>query len=419
MTTKGENGRVLRFFVASLTLFSGAVYATADLDLDFGTGGKVITDISGRFDEARALVIQADGRIVAAGVTGTGSSQDFALVRYNTDGALDRSFGVEGTVITDVSRGRGDAVWALAVQEDGKLLAAGVADGDFALARYNTDGSLDTQFGNAGTITTDFGGDDRAHALALQSDGQIVVAGFADRLDFALARYGVDGRLDAQFGNEGKVITSFSNQPDTAFALAIQSDGRIVAAGATRGFPSAQYALARYNTNGSLDKDFGAVGIVTIDFDRDARAHALAIQWDGKILTGGFVNNGSSGDAAFTRHNANGTLDRTFGIGGRLLTDFGGRNFGNALAIQSDGRFVVAGADDFPPYYDFALARYQSDGSRDLTFSRDGTVLTEFGGNSWINAIAVQSDGRIIAAGYVRQPSGADFALVRYASGAP
>ncbi len=417
MIPKGNVERALvALVVANLALVSSQVHATTDLDSSFGNGGRVVTDVSGRYDEARALAIQADGRIVAAGVTGTGSNEDFALVRYKTDGALDRTFGVGGTVITDVSRGS-DAVWAVAIQSDGKIVAAGVASGDFALARYNADGTLDPQFGNGGTITTDFGGDDKANALALQRDGQIVVAGVAGGRDFALARYRTDGTLDATFGTEGKVTTDFSDNADVAFALAIQPDGMIVAAGATGEFPTAAFALARYNADGSLDAGFGAGGRVTIEFGRDARAHALAIQSDGKIVTGGFVNNGSSGDGALTRHNADGTVDRAFGTAGRVVTDFGGRNFGSALAIQSDGKIIVAGSDDFPPYYDFALARYEPDGSREVNSSRDGTVLTEFGGNSWINAVAVQSDGKVVAVGYARPSSSADFALVRYDSG--
>jgi uncharacterized delta-60 repeat protein len=403
--------------VANLALVSSQDHAAAELDSGFGNGGTVVTDISGRYDEARALAIQPDGRIVAAGATGTGSSQAFAVVRYNTDGSLDRTFGVGGTVVTDVSRG-GDAAWALAIQGDRKVVAAGVADGDFGLVRYDPDGALDTQFGQGGTVTTDFGGNDRANALALQRDGRIVVAGVAGGLDFALARYRADGTPDATFGAEGKVITDFTDNVDAAFALAIQPDGMILAAGATGTFPGAQFALARFKPDGSLDEGFGVGGRVTIGFGRDARAHALAIQSDGRIVTGGFVNNGSSADGALARHNPDGTIDDTFGLAGRVRTDFGGRNFGSALAFLSDGKIIVAGADDFPPYYDFALARYEPDGSRDVAFGREGTVLTEFGGNSWINAVAVQADGRIVAAGYARRPSSsADFALVRYGGG--
>jgi uncharacterized delta-60 repeat protein len=223
--------------------------------------------------------------------------------------------------------------------------------------------------------------------------------------------------LDRTFGTEGKVITDFSDNTDAAFALVIQPDGMIVAAGATGRFPNSQFALARYNTAGWPDARFATGGRVTIDFGRAARAHAVALQSDGKIVTGGFVNNGSSGDGAWARHNPDGTIDKSFGVAGKVSTDFGGRNFGSALAVQPDGKTIVAGSDDFPPFYDFALARYEPDGSRDVTFSQDGTVLMEFGGNSWINAVAVQSDGKIVAAGYARTSSGADFALVRYDGG--
>ena len=417
MIPKGNVERALvALVVANLALVSSQVHATTDLDSSFGNGGRVVTDVSGRYDEARALAIQADGRIVAAGVTGTGSNEGFALVRYKTDGALDRTFGVGGTVITDVSRGS-DAVWAVAIQSDGKIWLPVSRVVNFHAGSIQRHGTLDPQFGNGGTITTDFGGDDKANALALQRDGQIVVAGVAGGRDFALARYRTDGTLDATFGTEGKVTTDFSDNADVAFALAIQRDGMIVAAGATGEFPTEAFALARYNADGSLDAGFGAGGRVMIEFGRDARAHTLAIQSDGKIVTGGFVNNGSSGDGALARHNADGTVDRAFGTAGRVVTDFGGRKFGSALAIQSDGKIIVAGSDDFPPYYDFALARYEPDGSREVNSSRDGTVLTEFGGNSWINAVAVQSDGKVVAVGYARPSSSADFALVRYDSG--
>jgi uncharacterized delta-60 repeat protein len=406
---------VVAVVLANLVLGAADGQPTASLDSRFGQGGKVITDLSGRYEEARALAIDAKGRIVAAGVAGTGLSQDFALARYNADGSLDGTFGSNGVVITDISHVN-DAAWAVAIQGDDKILAAGVAGGDFALARYNVDGSADSRFGEGGVITTDFGGDDRANTLAVQRDGRIVVAGVANGLDFALARYQADGTPDPTFATNGTVVTDFSGGADAAFALALQADGMIVVAGSTGRFPQASFALARYAADGSLDTTFGTAGRTTVDFGRDARAHAVAVLPDGKIVTGGFVNNGSSGDGALTRHQANGTPDGPFGTAGKMLTDFGGRNFGSALTILADSAIVVGGCDDFPPYYDFAVARYQPDGHRDLTFSTEGTVLTEFGGNSWVNAVAVQADGKVVAAGYARtsQNTSADFALVRY-----
>jgi uncharacterized delta-60 repeat protein len=153
-----------------------------------------------------------------------------------------------------------------------------------------------------------------------------------------------------------------------------------------------------------------------LELPRDTRAHALALQSDGKVQVGALINRGTSTDAVVMRLTADGTLDASFGAGGHVETDFGGRNFGSTLVFQPDGRFVVGGADDFPPYYDFAIARYGPEGSIDAGFSQQGTILTDFGGNSWINAVAIQSDGKIVAAGYARGSSSGDFALVRYLS---
>jgi uncharacterized delta-60 repeat protein len=404
--------------VAAALLLSAAVHlrATADLDSTFGSGGKVVTDLSGRYDEARAIAIQPDGRIVAAGLSGTDAARDFALARYNPDGHLDRTFGAAGTVTTDVS-GRRDEAWALAIQPDGRILAGGEADTDFGLSRYDAAGTLDPRFGAGGKAVTDLGGDDRINAMALQADGKVVVAGIARGHDFALARYDADGTLDATFGNEGRVIADFNGESAAAWAVAARADGVIVAAGLVGSFPTARFAVVRYNPDGSLDSSFDGDGAATVVFSRDARAHALRLQEDGSILVGGIIQNGSSSDAAVARLTANGSLDVSFGTGGRVLTDFGGRNFGSALVLQDDGRIVVAGADDTQPYYDFVAARYEPDGRPDVTFGNDGRLLTEFGGNSWINAVAVQPDGRIVAAGYARAGSGADFALVRYESG--
>ena len=399
--------------VVAIALAASEGFA-ADLDPSFGAGGKVVTDVSGRYDEIRAVMIQPDGRIVAAGVTGALPARDFALVRYNPDGTVDPTFGAGGSVITDFSGGDDDA-WALAMQRsDGKIVVVGVADGDFALARYNVDGTSDLQFGINGRITLNFGGNDRAFAVAIQPDGKIVAAGVARGVDFAIARVDSAGRPDATFGVEGRIITDFSGNPSAAFALAIRSDEKIIAVGSTGMFPLARFAVAQYNGDGSPDDSFGVHGRTAVDFGRDARAHAVALQADGKIFVGGFMNQGSSGDAVFARLTTAGSLDPAFGDIGRLQTDFGGRNFGSALALQADGRIVVAGFEDFPPYYDFAIARYEADGRVDATFNSDGTVRTEFGGNSWINAVALQPDGKIVAAGYARGASTADFALVRY-----
>ncbi len=386
------------------------------LDTSFGTAGTglVLTDFSGSGsnDSAEAVAIQSNGKVIVAGQSDASGNNDFALARYNVDGTLDTSFGSAGTglVLTDFSgRGSYDVDWALALQSDGKIVLAGQSDAsgstDFALARYNADGTLDTSFGAAGTglVLTDFSGSgsfDQARALAIQSDGKIVVAGNSSasgNSDFALARYNADGTLDTSFGNAGTglVLTDFSGSGsgDGANALAIQSDGKIVAAGGSDASGSSDFAVARYNADRTLDTTYGNAGtaLVLTDFSgsgSDDVAGALVIQSDGKILAAGFSNASGSYDFALARYNADGTLDTSFGNAGNglVLTDFGGvTDSASGLAIQTDGKIVAAGISraNLSSQPDFALARYNVDGTLDTSFGNAGTglVLTDFSGS--------------------------------------
>src|SRR5438094_959933 len=239
-------GAALRGLLSALLLvlsFAPSVDAgPGDLAPSFGTGGRVLTDFGGG-DGARALALQADGRIVVAGSSSAGAfGSDFALARYNSNGSLDPSFGTGGRVLTDF--GGDDEARALALQDDGKIVVAGGAGGmfvaagfsaagggqDFALARYNSDGGLDLSFGTGGRVLTDFGGDDEAAALALQADGKIVVAGFSDAGGFALAalaRYNPNGAVDASFGSGRQVLAALG----VARALALEAAGRVGVAG--------------------------------------------------------------------------------------------------------------------------------------------------------------------------------------------
>lgn len=222
--------------------------APGELDPSFDGDGVVLTDFGATTERAVDTAIQSDGKIVAAGESGG----DFALARYNPDGSLDISFGGDGKVTTDFGGVR-DIADAVAIQSDGKIVAAGrffprPYSDDFALARYNSDGSLDTSFGVSGKVITNLGGADVIEDVAIQSDGKIVAAGF--RLfpgwDFALARYNPDGSLDTSFGVNGVVLTDIGGS-DIAFALAVQpADGRYVAAGASESDTDSDFALARY-----------------------------------------------------------------------------------------------------------------------------------------------------------------------------
>jgi uncharacterized delta-60 repeat protein len=234
---------------------------------------------------------------------------------------------------------------------------------DFAIARYTFKGDPDTTFGTQGKVLTDFGGDDRAEAVALQSDGQIVVAGRSDG-DFALARYTTTGALDPTFDGDGRVTTDFSGGQDGALAVAIQPNSEIVVAGTTDQAGSSDFALARYLPDGSLDASsdpleagFGVDGRVTTDFGGTdpELASGIVVQPNGRIVVVG----SALGDFALVRYAFDGSLDTTFGSSGTLTTDFGGTDVGEAVLLQANGAIVAAGTTGAGD--DFALARYEGD----------------------------------------------------------
>jgi uncharacterized delta-60 repeat protein len=266
------------------------------LDSSFGTGGQVVTNwlipigAMSRVARADAVVVQPNGKIVAAGtaqyvIDNRFFRQDFALARYNVDGTLDSTFGVGGQVLTDFGGVALEEGLGVALQPNGKIVVAGRSRGDFALARYDTDGSLDGSFGTGGKVFTDFGGTlETARDVAVQPDGKIVAAGPG-----ALARYNVDGSLDSSFGTGGKVLTGGVN------AVAVHPNGTIVAAGAAAGVGGPDFAVLRYGKDGSLDGSFGTGGIVLTDFGRDDRGHAVAIQPDGTIVVAGVTGGRPAG----------------------------------------------------------------------------------------------------------------------------
>jgi len=352
--------------------------AGGSLDPSFGTGGIVTTDFFGHAAEPQAVVVQPDGKIVVAG-NGVASNQngyDFAVARYNNDGSLDSSFGAGGKVTTDFFQ-HSDGAASMALQPDGKVVVVGSALMTFtklvaAVARYNTDGSLDTGFGAGGKATIDFGGDfNAATAVVLQSDGKIVIAGVLRNAQntfwsFIVARLTSSGAPDAGFGNGGM-------------------------------------------TTGPSIKTFNA-------------AIGLATQPDGKIIVSGYTGADTSASQVFAvlRFNVNGTLDAGFGTGGFVTTDFllGLGSVGDNVLLLPDGRILVAGtARDSQGIYYFALARYNPDGTLDSAFGSGGKVTTAFpGGKAATPWVAHQADGKIVAAGYF-QAAGSGVlavALARY-----
>lgn len=357
------------------------------LDTAFGTDGVTLTDFGGDYDQPRGAVLQSDGKIVLAGYATVSGVELFGVARYNIDGSIDSSFGTGGLITTSFPSAVASVAQALALQHDGKVVVVGYrfdssSNGVFALARYNVDGSLDTSFGAGGLVTTGFGADlDLGQGVAVQaSDGKIVAAGVTDSTGnqtFALARYNTNGSLDTSFGTGGKVTTSFGAGDHIGYAVIIQTDGKIVVAGsATTGSPSLSFALARYNTDGSLDTSFGTGGKVTTSFGTDAdEAYAVALQTDGKIIAAGRTdtNNDSCTDFALVRYNTNGSLDTGFGTGGLAKTDFEDPENPNtdqiqAIVVMDDDKIMAVGS--VGGY--IGMASYSSNGSPDTAFGTGG-----------------------------------------------
>jgi uncharacterized delta-60 repeat protein len=334
----------------------GRLLADGTPDPAFGDEGLTGLDFFQGQDVAYALAIQPDGKIIAAGEANNPStaSSDFALARFNPDGSLDESFGDAGVVITDFA-GRAEHVFALSLQDDGKIVAAGFTDtvdgnDDFALARYNANGTPDGTFGAGGKLHTDFlsGSRDVGYAMAIQPDGKILVAGLVSG-NFGLARYNKDGSLDLTFGYylDGMVNIDFAAQYDLAYALALMPGGKILVGGYGYNQDGAQsdFALARFDSNGILDPSFGTDGRIMTDFlGGSDSACAVAVQPDGKIVATGYATLGSGKDFALARYNDDGSPDDTFGISGKSTTDFNGQDdWAWGAALAPNGRIIAGG----------------------------------------------------------------------------
>ena len=376
-------------------------------------------------DTASAVInLGATGFLLDGDLKWNGLTVETALEgTLGSDGSLDTSFGSGGTVTTVIGSSN-DFAYSTAIQSDGKIVAAGYSlngsNSDFALARYNVDGSLDTSFGSGGKVTTAIGlYEDFAYSTAIQRDGKIVVAGYSfngSNDDFALARYNVDGSLDTSFGSGGKVTTAIGSS-DEIYSVVIQSDGKIVASGNSWNGSNDDFALVRYNVDGSLDTSFGSGGKVTTAIGpANDYADSVVIQSDGKIVVAGASWNGENNDFALARYNVDGSLDTSFGIGGKVTTAIGSASDqALSMAIQSDGKIVAAGFSENESDDDFALVRYNVDGSLDTSFGIGGKVITAIGSSfDYAYSVAIQSDGKIVAAGHSWNGSDDDFVLARY-----
>ncbi len=392
------------------------------LDPSFGNGGKVTTDKFGGKNSAMAL--QKDGKIVMVG----GSSTDFVLARYNADGSLDTGFGSGGKVTTDVVGSLEEHANGVAIQADGKIVVVGDTGVftspnkdrfSFALVRYNSDGSLDTSFGMGGKVTSGVVG--QARAVALQADGKIVVVGdtlvfgrMNDFSDFVVARYNTDGSLDSSFGSNGQNFMDVGGT-NQAFNVALQSDGKIVVSGSPIGVSTSDNHtdIARFTSSGNPDGSFDKDAMLQISGLR--AGDGLVIQPDGKLVLVGNVETAippaTAVQFALMRLAADGSLDNSFGSAGLVKTAFAARSDrARSVALQADGKILVAGqSNDFL----FALARYNPDGTPDSSFRSDGKLTIGFGIQDGAESVALQPDGKIVLGGFSRSASSIGYALAR------
>jgi uncharacterized delta-60 repeat protein len=408
-----------------------AFAAPGELDASFGLGnGKVIVAIGNADDNAHAMALQPDGKIVVVGACGSTTVRDFCVARFDRSGALDDTFSTDGKVITQVGADNSDA-YAVAIQTDGKIVVAGhcgnVGTRDFCLVRYNPNGTINANFGNDGQVTTPVGsGDDAAQALAIQSDGKIVVAGtcsLGGNDAFCVVRYNADGSLDDTFAGDGKVITSVTTDDDVARAVAIQSDGKIVVAGyCGDSSVSVDFCAVRYLSTGAIDNSFDFDGRVTTAIGTFIDVgNGIAVQADGKmIVAGASTSSGGSTTIGALRYNPFGSLDTSFSGNGMLALSIGiGADFAQSVAIQADGKIVLAGSCEDGSGYDFCVARLNSDGTLDNTFSVNGSVITPISANAddKVAGMALDNEGNIVVAGSCGASPNRDFCIARYEGG--
>jgi uncharacterized delta-60 repeat protein len=430
-------GRLLWVLIAMLAAQQSLFAAPGDLDQAFGTSGKVLTNIGASAVTGRGMAVQPDGKIVVAGATNLNNpGSDFVVVRYNPDGTPDTTFDSDGKVTTDFNS-KSDAAFAVAIQTDGRIVVVGVSgtngsDNDFAIARYNSDGSLDSTFDGDGRAVTDFGSlNDEAFSVAIASTGRIVVAGSTSSRngDFAIARYLADGSLDPAFGSAGLVTSdafctgNCSNTIDRGRGVGIYPDGKIVVGGDAQGTVSGsavRFAAARYLDSGAPDSSFGLFGRATLSASGGGNltmVTAMALQPDGKIvLVGGsssFSNTESRGFAA-NRFATNGFFDSSFSGSTATISGSGSTSYQlNSVAVQPDGKIVAAG--NFGSR--FLLVRYLPTGSADAFFGNSGILTTEMNPSAASGgafAVALQADGKIVAAGHQQGALGGEIAVARY-----
>jgi uncharacterized delta-60 repeat protein len=393
--------------------------ASGTLDATFGTNGRITsTGVSQNYGED--IIVQPDGKIVIVVASFRSTDTSFTqLVRYNANGTLDNTFGTAGKVKTAIETGF--TAGSITLQTDGKIIAVGAN----SLARYKSNGSLDSTFNRNGTVTTQFVPNKEGVVgnATLQSDGKILVGGSVTNnattgsRSMLIARYNTNGSLDSTFATKGIAIQTFGiDKQQEINSIAVQADNKILACGLVIISQSpvwqSDLGLMRYTTNGALDATFGTNGIVNIANFSPVSVKSLS---NGKILVAGTVFGTSSGLFVLYRFNANGSLDATFGTNGKITTAFTTQVYVYDMLVQKDGKIVLLSLSD---YYGanptIVFARYSSDGVLDNIFGTNGkSLIPAILPGEIYKKLSIQSDGKLLSVGWTLSGTNANYLVMR------
>ena len=407
---RSRHGVVFAMACAIVIVASNHAWAAdGDLDPDWATFGFTTVGNIGTFNQGYGMAVQCDGKVVMTGLINSLGAEDaeLAVVRFNPDGTLDSSFASNGIFAFDPSL-FADHGTDVAIQQDGKIVVvgstiAGLGGWDFAVLRLTQDGTFDPSFSGNGYHTFEFGGASRAHGVALQDDGRIVVVGETTNTSaMAIARLTTDGALDTTFDGDGLKIVDFTLGDDSAWDVAIQNDGRILVVGTATANPGSVVTIIRFLTDGAFDTGFGigGGGAAALDFGISSEGRGIALQHDGRIVVAGYTDDLTS--IAVGRLTSEGLADPTFGANGMAIHDFGiGDDVGLDVAIAHDGRILVAGSIEDGAGGRAAVTRFRANGSVDTDFGYFGTwVEPVFNFSSVAHALVIQPhDGRLLIAG--------------------
>jgi len=405
--------------------------SSSDLDTTFGSNGKITIDFASGEDGATGLALQSNGAIIVVGRAYSGTTSDFAVARLSEAGALDVTFGGDGKVTTDF--GGNDEAHAVAVQTDGKIVVAGTTTSggttQIAVARYKADGSLDTTFNADGKVYVLIGTVDDATAIAIDDEGKIVLGGTTyngSNKDFMIVRLESDGDLDTTFSADGKLGIAIGTGDDVGRGVALQSDGKIIVAGSAKSGTENDFGITRVTTAGVLDTTFGTSGKATVNFlaspsNSEDNAYGVQVLSGGNIVVGGTSNNGTNDLLALARLTSAGAMDSTFGSNGIATLGYAnsqGEAFnvqGLAMTLSTGNQPILAGFVHPETGFDIGLAQFQNDGTKDIGFGTDGIVSTDIAGQTdEAHAVKTQTNGKIVVAGRAFNGADFDFVVLRY-----